>query len=54
MNPLLYFTGLPRFSQIEPQHVTPAVDALLADNRELVEKLVADPAAPGWDNFVEP
>ena len=54
MNPLLDFTGLPRFSQIEPQHVTAAVDALLADNRALVEKLVADPAAPGWDNFVEP
>ncbi|HVS27159.1 MAG TPA: M3 family metallopeptidase [Burkholderiales bacterium] len=54
MNPLLDFSGLPRFSQIEPQQIAPAVDALLAENRVLVEKLVADPAGPSWNNFVEP
>ena len=54
MNPLLDFSGLPRFSQIEPQQVAPAVDALLAENRALVEKLVDDPAPAGWNNFVEP
>ena len=54
MNPLLDFSGLPRFSQIEPQQVTPAVDALLTENRALVEKLVAAPAGPSWNNFVEP
>ncbi len=29
-NPLLDFSGLPRFDAIRPEHVTPAVDALLA------------------------
>jgi len=53
-NPLLDFTGLPRFPEIQPQHVTPAVDQLLQHNRELVEKLLADKDAPTWENFVLP
>ena len=28
-NPLLDFTGLPRFDQIRPDHVAPAMDDLL-------------------------
>ena len=28
-NPLLDFTGLPRFDQIRPDHVAPAMDHLL-------------------------
>ena len=35
-NPLLDFTDLPRFDQIQPGDVTPAVDALLADARDSV------------------
>ncbi|MEN6584534.1 MAG: M3 family metallopeptidase [Sulfuricella sp.] len=53
-NPLLDFSGLPRFPDIKPAHVTPAVEQLIADNRALVEKLVADAAPPAWDNFVRP
>ncbi len=30
-NPLLDTTGLPRFADIRPEHITPAVDALLLD-----------------------
>ncbi len=30
-NPLLDLTGLPRFTEIEPHHVEPALDALLAE-----------------------
>ena len=30
-NPLLDTTGLPLFDQIKPDHVTPALDVLLAD-----------------------
>ncbi|MEO8058008.1 MAG: M3 family metallopeptidase [Burkholderiales bacterium] len=30
-NPLLDTTGLPRFAEIRPEHITPAVDALLRD-----------------------
>ena len=32
-NPLLDFTDLPRFDLIAPEHVAPAVDALLAQAR---------------------
>ncbi|GAO36880.1 oligopeptidase A [Sulfuricella sp. T08] len=54
MNPLLDFSGLPRFPEIKPEHVTPAVDALLAENRALVDRLAAEASAPGWDSFVQP
>ncbi|MGH8770476.1 MAG: M3 family metallopeptidase, partial [Burkholderiales bacterium] len=52
MNPLLAFSGLPRFSEIKPEHVAPAVDKLLAECRATVEN-VSD-AVPAWDNFVLP
>ncbi len=54
MNPLLDFTGLPRYTEIKPEHVTPAIDQLLAENRALVERLAADPAPPTWDGFAQP
>jgi oligopeptidase A len=54
MNPLLDFSGLPRFNEFKPEFVSPAVDQLLAENRVLVARLGADPVAPGWDNFVAP
>jgi oligopeptidase A len=54
MNPLLDFSGLPRFSDFKVEYVTPAVEALLAENRALVAKLTA-PEVPGtWRAFVEP
>ncbi|MDD5240942.1 MAG: M3 family metallopeptidase [Sulfuricella sp.] len=53
MNPLLDFSGLPRFPEIRPEHVTPAVDALLAENRALVDRLTAS-AASSWGDFVQP
>jgi oligopeptidase A len=53
-NPLLDFSGLPRFDAIRPMHVTPAVDALLADCRRAVSR-VTDPAiVVSWDSIVEP
>ncbi len=54
MNPLLDISGLPRFAEIKPEHVTPAVDELLASNRALTAKLLADDAQPTWENFVQP
>ncbi|BEV73233.1 M3 family metallopeptidase [Paludibacterium sp. THUN1379] len=53
-NPLLDFTDLPRFGEIKPEHVTPAVEALLAEARETVARLTADAQSPTWENFVEP
>ena len=37
-NPLLDFSGLPRFDAITPAHVTPAIDTLLAQARAAVEQ----------------
>ena len=54
MNPLLDFSGLPRFGAINVSHVQPAIETLIAENRALVERLVASDAAPTWDNFVLP
>jgi oligopeptidase A len=54
MNPLLNFSGLPRFAEIKPEHVAPAIEELLAKNRALIDKLLADPALPTWQNFVAP
>ena len=54
MNPLLDFTGLPRFADIKPEHVTAAIDQLLDENRALVGRLLGDSAHPTWLNFVVP
>ena len=54
MNPLLDFSGLPRFADVKPEHVTPAVDALLEQNRTLVARLLADKDTYSWNAFVLP
>jgi oligopeptidase A len=53
-NPLLDFTDLPRFDAIKPEHVTPAIEALLDENRAVVAQLEAPMAQVTWENFVEP
>ncbi|MEQ1814288.1 MAG: M3 family metallopeptidase [Candidatus Nitrotoga sp.] len=54
MNPLLNFTGLPRFAEIKPEHVAPAIAQLLAENRALIAYFLADTAQPTWHNFIVP
>jgi oligopeptidase A len=51
-NPLLDFSGLPRFADIRPGHVAPAIDRLLAEARTAMRQ--AEGAAPTWDAFVRP
>jgi len=51
-NPLVDFSGLPRFADIKPEHVAPAVDQLLADGRATTEAAVQ--AKPAWEQFVAP
>ncbi|ROH85926.1 M3 family peptidase [Pseudomethylobacillus aquaticus] len=53
-NPLLDFSGLPRFDQLLPDDVSPAVDALLQNARVQIEQLASATSAPSWDNFVRP
>ena len=52
-NPLLSMQGLPPFTTILPEHVEPAVDAVLAQNRALVEHLLQQDVY-SWDNLVQP
>jgi oligopeptidase A len=54
MNPLLDFSGLPRFADIRPEHVTPAIDQLLAECRAAVEHAVAETTEADWQHFVAP
>lgn len=53
-NPLLDLTGLPRFAEIEPHHVEPALDALLAENRAQIKKLATQSDRADWKDFVVP
>ena len=53
-NPLLDFSGLPRYSAVTADHITPAVDLLLAECRAADAKLI-NPSVPAtWQDFVEP
>ncbi|GMU48574.1 MAG: peptidase M3 [Candidatus Desulfobacillus denitrificans] len=51
-NPLLDFSGLPRFDAVRPEHVTPAIAELLAENRALLARLETAPAT--WADFAAP
>ena len=53
-NPLLDFSGLPRFDTIQPDHVQPAVSQLLTEARALVERLTADATPATWADFAGP
>ncbi len=53
-NPLLDFSGLPRFDAITPADVQPAIEHLLAQNRALIERLTADTVAANWNDFAAP
>lgn len=54
MNPLLDFSGLPRFAEIRTEHIEEAVTQLLAEGRSVIDSISQDPAAPTWDNFIQP
>jgi len=54
MNPLLDFSGLPRFAEFKPEFVTPALDQLLTENRALVDGLRMQNSPPDWASFIAP
>jgi oligopeptidase A len=43
--------GLPKFNEVKPEHVSPAIDSLLTEGRALVESLATATEAPTWENF---
>ncbi|QET01333.1 MULTISPECIES: M3 family metallopeptidase [Cupriavidus] len=52
-NPLADFTDLPRFAEIRPEHIGPALDVLLAQAQAAVDR-AEDPATPAtWRDAVE-
>lgn len=53
-NPLLDLSGLPRFTLIKAEHVEPAIDQVLADNRALVQQLLLTHREFHWTNLVQP
>ncbi len=58
-NPLLEYaaaaaTALPPFGAIRPEHVGPALDYVLADNRAERERLLAGRSSFTWDSLVAP
>ncbi|MEZ6021625.1 MAG: M3 family metallopeptidase, partial [Planctomycetota bacterium] len=52
-NPLLIREGLPAFDRIRPEHVEPAVDAILAEAEGLLKQAEAAPLGD-WDALMEP
>ncbi|BAN45776.1 oligopeptidase A [Metapseudomonas resinovorans] len=53
-NPLLQDFDLPPYSAIRPEHVEPAVDQILADNRAAIAELLArQDGAPTWQGLVQ-
>ena len=52
-SPLLDFTGLPRFDEIRAEHVTPAIERLIAEAEAAVTR--AETVSPAtWESFVRP
>ena len=50
-NPLLDFSGLPRFDAIKPEHVTPAIEQLIAEANAIVARLEAPVDDVTWDTL---
>jgi oligopeptidase A len=56
-NPLLALAteNLPAFRSIRPEHVEPAVDTVLAENRTAIAAILASlPETPGWEDLIVP
>jgi oligopeptidase A len=52
-NPLLTPHDTPLFSSINAEHIQPALDSIIADNQQAIERLLATETA-SWDNFIQP
>ena len=54
MNPLLKKQEFPAFSQIKPEHIEPALDQVLQENRETLKKLLSGNQDYTWENLMMP
>jgi oligopeptidase A len=53
-NPLLDTSSLPRFDDIRPEHVLPAIQQVIADNRAQLRELLGSDTEPDIDALVAP
>lgn len=53
-NPLLKTSGLPNFSAIQAEHVEPALDQVLAENRQWLSDRLKEGVDPSWTNLIYP
>ena len=53
-NPLLQSSELPHFSKINPEHVQPAVEAIIKENEEAIESLLSGNNEFSWQSLQEP
>jgi len=53
MNPLLSETALPLFEKIKIEHFEPAIDQVLSDNRQLINRLL-ETSSDTWESLVYP
>ena len=54
INPVLYRESLPLFDQIEPDHISPAIESILNEANTLIHSLKKMSIPTSWGNFVEP
>ena len=53
-NPLLDTSSLPRFDEINPDHVLPAIQQLISSHREQLNTLLAENTDPNFESLVVP
>jgi oligopeptidase A len=53
-NPLLAVDRLPSFSAIQAEHVEPALDQVLDENRQWLTQRLQETVQPSWDNLIYP
>lgn len=53
-NPLLDTSSLPRFGDIRPDHVLPAIEQLISSHREQLRTLLDENSEPDFDSLVIP
>lgn len=53
-NPLLQSHVLPPFSKIQPQHIKPAVEQIIADNEAAIEQILNTTEVFSWETLQKP
>lgn len=53
-NPLFEVHGLPSFSEIRAEHVQPAIQQIIAENRQAIAGLLESDGPYAWDSLIAP